>query len=161
MNLTPAAPSRRNVLFPTLRSAAAFLLVSLLALLIIGDSPRRAAAAPPPAVRGSYYGTFTNTRGDIGAVGLVLSWQTGRRLLGWIEGNAFVPMTQLSGSVSSAGRITLSGRGRSIRGPVRLTLRGSFVLDEDGRNATITGTFRTTGAARQQGTFTVRGFMAR
>jgi hypothetical protein len=144
---------------PARLPAALLAAPGLLLSLVPAAPPEPAAAAPRriPRVVGAYYGGYTARNGGFTPGGVNITEQSGRRITGRLLAGGGVPGAPFTGTVTASGAIRITGRGRTPRGTVKLTLTGTCTVVDEDRHAVMDGEYRMNGAVAQRGTFSFNG----
>jgi hypothetical protein len=110
-----------------------------------------------PAVKGIYYGSFSNSDGRFMPAEIRLTWQNGKRVAGWLVLNAAIPEIPIDGTVSPSGDLRLSGRKRTHNTTWRVRLAVQCVEGPGDRTMIIRGGYRLSGRTSERGECEVLG----
>jgi hypothetical protein len=110
------------------------------------------------SIRGSYFGNFFSNGGDIWQTDMTLSFQSSRRIGGQLNVAGTIQNLPITGSYAGSGRITLTGKSSRGQRPFRIKLSGKVQPAAEQDRVNITGTYTTSGAVRESGTFELVGF---
>lgn len=132
-------------------AAATFGLASLAA-----ERPAAARRAVPD-VRGSYFGSLRNTRGDLRQCDANIASQNARWVGGMLNIAALPQGASMTGLLQNKDRITLTAVASQGRTPVRIKLRARFEAQPELNRVVITGNYVVSGGMREKGTFTLVG----
>jgi hypothetical protein len=136
------------------RSPRSLLCLAGAAALTAAPAPARREAPP---VKGIYYGSFSNSNGRFTPAEIRLTWQSGKRVAGWLVLSAAYPEIPLDGTVTSSGGLKLSGRKRTYNANWRVRLTATCEEGSGENTMVIRGGYRLSGPVSERGDCEVIG----
>lgn len=133
-------------------------LLALGALSLLTTLTLPARSAPPSAdVRGSYFGTFTNSANNVLYSDLNVTLQDKKVIAGSFSMGAVLQGVHFTGKCSPSGKFTATGFVQHGEKKLRVRLTGTHVPGGSGALAELEGTYTVSGPLRDRGTFFFSG----
>jgi len=136
--------------------AATGLVIACLGLTAALASRPADARRAIPDMRGSYFGTLRDFRGNLRQCDAVIVSQNANWVGGLLNIAAIPQGAGMRGTVNSRGRMTLTAQSSQGR-QVRIKLRARYEAEPELNRVMLVGTYVITGGIRESGTFELRG----
>jgi hypothetical protein len=138
-------------------AGVALLLVALGGVAAVQAAPRK--QPPGPQLLGTFYGGFSQSRGDSSSLTLHVISQQGTRIYAALDIVGYQNEIPLMGRIAKSGQITFTGKKNDTGVVVKVKMICGCEVDEARGVGTFSGSIAITGTHSAAGTFSVTGIL--